>query len=103
MLRDRLQRIAALQPLRDGLEQLDQELSDTVMVLGEKTKPVMLSAYDLIKPQAKRNPSIQTIIAPTIDFYAAIAKTGAVTRAMKKQAPAAATAAVPPAPPKAGA
>jgi hypothetical protein len=64
LLCDRLQRLAALQPLTDQLEERAQELSDTVLFLGELTKPVMLAAYRLAAPQAKHDPKIQTLMAP---------------------------------------
>lgn len=89
LLRDRLQRIAALQPLMEQFEARAQELADTVMYLGELTKPVMLAAYQLAKPQAKHDPRIQTLLAPAINFYAAIAKAAAATRKSKKAAAAA--------------
>ncbi len=91
LLQDRLQRITALQPLVEALEGKTQELSDTLLYLGELTKPVLLAAYKLEKPQAAHDKKIQSMLAPTIDFYAAIAKASVETRQANAAAKAPAT------------
>lgn len=85
LLRDRLERIALLQPLAEASDELIDGVQDTVLFLGETTKPVMLAAYEIAKPQAKHDPKIRSKMAPALDYYGKIAATGAATRRRNKQ------------------
>lgn len=80
LLRDRLERIALLQPVGEAFDGLIEGVQDTVAHLGEKTKPVLLTAYELAKPQAKHDDRIRSTLAPTLDFYGKIAQASVATR-----------------------
>jgi hypothetical protein len=86
LLRDHLQRAAELGPVSDGIAVLAQKIGDTVLHFGEATKPIMLQAYGLVKPQAAVNPDIKTMLAPAMSFYSRIGRLAAETRKRNKKA-----------------
>lgn len=83
-LRDRLQRRDELASVSTKLEGLAGPADDTVLHLGELTKPVLTEAYGIAKMHAKNNPAIRSLIAPLMDYYAAAARKAAETRAANK-------------------
>lgn len=83
LLRDHLQRAAALQPLATKLEGLSHRLNDSLLHLGEETKPVMLQAYGLAKPQSALDATIRSAMAKAIDFFGSIGRASAATRKKK--------------------
>lgn len=85
LLRDRLSRAAALAPIIDELDGLSEGISDTALFLSEQTKPVMLAAYEIAKPQAKHSSKIRSTVAPALNFYGKIAQTGLATRRKGKK------------------
>ena len=92
LIGDRLARVLALTPIVEATEALSQLASDSNLHLGEQTRPVLLSMYDIAKPPARRDASVMTFVAPAMTFYAKTARLAAETRAQnKKKGPAPAT------------
>lgn len=89
LLRDRLARRDVLDGLSEKLEKLASDLSDTVLQLGARVRPVTLAAYQIGKVVAASDHAVRSKIAPVIDFYSRPARLAAETRAAKKQATAA--------------
>ena len=55
--------------------------SDSVLHLGELTKPVLSAAYGIARALAKHDEVVRSAIAKLIDFYGGIARRAAETRA----------------------
>ncbi len=106
MLKDRLQKVDALQPLADALTGMAEDFSDTVLDLQSLARPPLLEAYAILKVVAKTNATLKAQLKDVIDFYAAAAQAGAKTKKAKAAAaappaaPAAAATPAAPAPPK---
>ena len=81
LLRDRLQRCDLLRTVATPLEDFSAEASDSVLHLGELTKPVLNEAYGIAKTQAKHNSALKSLIAKLLDFYSSIGRKAAATRA----------------------
>jgi len=79
LIRDRIQRAEALAPLL-GLADTLNGLSDTVLNLRGLVRDPMKEAYGLAKGLARTNPKLSSMLAPVIDFYAAMAKAAAAAR-----------------------
>lgn len=92
LLRDRLERRDLLARIDVAAQQLSQEVSDSTLYLGDLTKPVLLAAYGIAKSLAVHDVKVRSAVATIIDFYSAVAKKGAETRAVNKAAQAAAEA-----------
>jgi len=88
LLRERLERQECRSDLGDVLAPLTQAVEDTALVQGERCKPVILAAYQIARPVAKHDPALRTKLAPAVDYYSAIARKGARTRAASKAKPA---------------
>jgi hypothetical protein len=84
LLRSRLHRIGQLRSLLDELEPFLQKVSDTQLALGELVKPFLLAAHRICKTHAQTDPSLRSIVAKALDFYASIAARAALTRAANK-------------------
>ena len=84
LLGARLDRCATLARVAERATSLALRLDDTVLAQGERCKPVLLSAYGIARTLAPHDPAIQTLLAPAIDYYGAIARKAARTRAEKK-------------------
>jgi hypothetical protein len=84
LLRDRLRRHKALSRLLAGLEAIGGDLSDSLLYLGELSRPILLAAYQTAKPIARSNDAVRSKIAKTLDFYRGPAVKAAKTRAAKK-------------------
>ncbi len=79
-LRDQFERRNLLASVRAAGEPVDDKVNDTVLHLGEATKPVLLAAYRIAKPIAQVNTAVRSNLAPALDFYSKIGKRGADTR-----------------------
>lgn len=84
LLRDRLERAIILGPLVESLREFASPAEDTRLHLGELTRPVLLAMYEIIKPHARRDPQVASTCKPALDFFAAIARSAAVTRKRNK-------------------
>jgi len=84
LLRARLDRRALLAGLAERVAPLAQRLEDTVLAQGERSKPVLLSAYGIARSLAPHDPALKTLLAPALDYYGAIGRKAARTRAEKK-------------------
>lgn len=84
LLRDRLERAIVLGPLVTALIELVPATEDTRLYLGELTRPVLLAMYEIVKPHAKRDTALASMAKPALDFFSAIARTGAATRKRNK-------------------
>lgn len=85
LVRDRLDRIALLQPVAETFDELIASVQDTVVHLGEKTRPVLLTAYELARPQAKHDDRIRSTLAPAIDFYGKMTQASVAARRKNQQ------------------
>jgi len=83
-LRDQLERREILNALLEQIGQFSSPLTDTVLLLGERTRPVLLMAYRLSKSIAETDKTIRARLSRAIDFYGRIGKRGADTRAAKR-------------------
>lgn len=70
LLRDRVAMRDALAGTSDVLSSASQRISDTVLHLGERTKPVLLTAYQIAKSVAKHNTELKGLLSVAINFYA---------------------------------
>lgn len=84
LLRARLDRRAVLARVAERVAPLAQRLDDTVLAQGEQCKPVLLSAYGIARTLAPHDPALGTLLAPAVDYYGAIGRKAARTRAEKK-------------------
>jgi hypothetical protein len=87
LLRDRLQRAIVLEPLVKAALEFASATGDTRLLLGERTRPVLLAMYEIVKPHAKRDHAIATMCKPVLDFFSALGRAAAATRRRNKQAP----------------
>lgn len=85
LIRDRLQRAILLGKLIDGAQEVLGPLSDTRLHLGNLTRPVLLAMYEIVKPHAKRDTAVASMAKDALDFFGAIARAAAATRARKKK------------------
>lgn len=86
LVRDRLERRDLLAQFADPAEEASTMANDSVLHLGELTKPVLGEAYGIAKTLARNNVQVRSAIAGLIDYYAGIARKGAETRAHNKAA-----------------
>ena len=77
----RLDRRAVLAELAKRLTPLAQKCEDTVLAQGELCKPVLSAAYQIGKALAEHAPAIRTTLQPALDYYGAIGRKAAATRA----------------------
>jgi len=84
LLRARLDRRAVLARVAERLAPIAQRVEDTVLAQGERCKPVLLSAYGIARTLAPHDPALKSLLAPAIDYYGAIGRKAARTRAEKK-------------------
>jgi len=87
LLRDRLARQQCLADLSALLAPIARSVEDTALEQGERCKPVILAAYQIARPVAKHDAAMRAKLVPAIDYYSAIARKGARTRAAAKAAP----------------
>jgi hypothetical protein len=80
LLRDRLQRAAILGSIADAFTPLSDGIADTLLHLGDLSKPVMLLAYGIAKMHAKLDGVIANAIRPAMDFYAKISRASVATK-----------------------
>ena len=88
LMRDRVQRAEILASLLDDAAKLGA-LSDTVMHLRELVRDPMKEAYAISKVMAKSTEKLKSMLAPVINFYAAMAKAAAAARKANAEAAAA--------------
>ncbi|MFT3774651.1 MAG: hypothetical protein QM820_55580 [Minicystis sp.] len=84
LVRDRLERAILLGKLLKAAEEFVAPVSDTRLHLANLTRPVLLAMYELTKPHAKRDPAVASLAKAAIDFYGAISRASAATRAKNK-------------------
>ena len=84
LLRERLERRAALADLAAELAPFAQELGDTLLVLGSFARMPTLAAYGIAKPLAQYDAEVRTKLAPALSFYGNLAQRAAKARAAKK-------------------
>lgn len=85
LMRDRIQRAEILGRLLATTEKFGG-MSDTVLHLRGLVRDPIREAYGIAKSMAKTNVKLKSMLAPVIDFYAAIAKTAAATRKANAEA-----------------
>lgn len=85
LLRDRIQRAELLAKLIAPAEKL-KGMSDTVLHLRGLVRDPIKEAYGIAKSLAKTNTKLKSMLAPVIDFYAAIARQAAETRKANAEA-----------------
>ena len=81
LISDRLGRRDLLVQFAEPSEELSTKASDSVLHLGDLTKPVLSAAYGIAKALAKHDEVVRSAIAKLIDFYSSVARKGAETRA----------------------
>lgn len=81
LLMARLDRRAVLAKLAKRLTPLAQKFEDTVLAQGELCKPVLSAAYQIGKALAEHDPATRTTLQPALDYYGAIGRKSAATRA----------------------
>ncbi|MFO0649435.1 MAG: hypothetical protein U0326_24555 [Polyangiales bacterium] len=84
LLLARLNRRAVLVRIASKLVPLAQKCEDTVLAQGELCKPVLSAAYQIARPLADHDAEIRTALQPAIDYYGAIGRKAAATRAANK-------------------
>lgn len=84
LLLARLNRRAVLVRIAAKLGPLAQKCEDTVLAQGELCKPVLSAAYQIARPLAEHDAEIRTSLQPAIDYYGAIGRKAAATRAANK-------------------
>lgn len=77
----RLDRRAVLARLAERLAPLAQKCEDTALAQGELCKPVLSAAYQIGKTLAEHDPAMRTTLQPALDYYGAIGRKAAATRA----------------------
>jgi hypothetical protein len=80
LLRDRLERRTLLAGVL-AEDHVTAPLADTVLALGEQSKPVLLAAYHIAKPLAQEDDTIRARLAPALDFYGRIGRLAVANRA----------------------
>ena len=85
VIRDRLDRAILLGGVIAKAKEVVGPLSDTRVHLGNQTRPVLLAMYELVKPQAKNDPAIATMVKDALNFFSAIGRAAAATRARRKK------------------
>ncbi len=70
LIAERLARRDLLARLDVLLDPLAERLTDTVLRLGDQSRPVLLAAYKIAKVVAATDSKLRETIAKTIDFYA---------------------------------
>ena len=80
LLRDHLARRRILGEIVAVGEQLSGPIGDTMLALGQRVRPVLLSAYHIAKSIAASDGNVRTRLAPALDFYGKIARRAAETR-----------------------
>jgi hypothetical protein len=88
--RDRMARADALAPLAQAFATQPVGIDDTVLLLRGEAKEVVGRAYAIAKSLAPTNQPLSTLLAPALNYYRAIAKAAAATRAANAKAKAAA-------------
>jgi hypothetical protein len=84
LLLARLNRRAVLVRLAGKLGPLAQKCEDTVLAQGELCKPVLSAAYQIARPLSEHDAEIRTALQPALDYYGAIGRKAAATRAANK-------------------
>ncbi|MFO0662239.1 MAG: hypothetical protein U0165_20775 [Polyangiaceae bacterium] len=77
LLAERLEMRNALASISNLFASASQRIADTVLHLGEQTKPVLLTAYDIAKPLAKHDREVRDLLSPALSFYARPNRKGA--------------------------
>lgn len=85
LLRERLERRDLLDGLSNELAPLLGKLSDSVLSLGELTRPVLLAVYQIAKPLAQHDAKIRTALSDAMNFYSRPARRAAETRAARRK------------------
>jgi hypothetical protein len=85
LMRDRVQRAEILAQLIDSADKFGG-MSDTVMHLRALVRDPIKEAYGISKAMAKTNERLKSMVAPVINFYAAIARAAAATRKANAEA-----------------
>ncbi|MEO5725613.1 MAG: hypothetical protein ABI134_32035 [Byssovorax sp.] len=85
LMRDRIQRAEILAKLLAPAAKL-AGMSDTVLQLRGLVRDPIKEAYGIAKSLAKTNAKLKSMLAPVIDYYAAIARAGAATRKANAEA-----------------
>jgi hypothetical protein len=86
LIRDRLERRDLLAQFAAPAEDLSTKASDSVLHLGDLTKPVLSAVYGIARALAKQNEVVRSAIAKLIDFYGGVARRAAETRARNAEA-----------------
>lgn len=84
LLEDRLARRALLQRLSVALAPVADKASDTMLHLGDQSRPVLLAAYRIAKTVAETDDKLRQKISGALNFYGGIGKSAASTRRKKK-------------------
>ena len=84
-MRDRIQRAELLAPLAAYAEKFGG-MSDTVLHLRSLVRDPVKEAYGIAKSLANTNQKLKSMLAPVINFYAALAKASAAARRANAEA-----------------
>jgi hypothetical protein len=87
LLRDRLTKRELLARVQDAIDPLTARIGDTILRLGELTRPTTLLAYRIAKQVAEHDEPIKAQLAPALDYYSRVGQKAAETRAENKQPP----------------
>lgn len=87
LLRDRLARIELLASMSEPLEALAQLAGDSVVHLGELTKPTLLLAYALGKALAQHDVEARSDLAQALDYYGRASRRAAASRKAAESKP----------------
>jgi hypothetical protein len=85
VLRERLERRNLLSDLGGRIEPLARKIDDSVLQLGEMTRPVILAAYQIAKSIATHDMDLRAVLAPVLDFYGRPGRRAAQTRTEQKK------------------
>lgn len=83
-MQEGLERIKLLARLVVRLKDLVTLLADTILVLGAQVKDVATAAYPIAKGIALSDAIARGLLAPATDFYGALGRKGARTKAAKQ-------------------
>jgi hypothetical protein len=85
LMRDRIQRAELLARLLGSSDKLGA-MADTVLHLRGLVREPIREAYGIAKSMAKTNQKLSSMLAPVLNFYAAIARTAAAARKANAEA-----------------
>jgi hypothetical protein len=80
LLRSRLAIAGELQGVADAIDRVRQRAADAALRVSGQARPVILAAYEIAKPHARRDPAHGAKLSKAFEFYQAIGMASARTR-----------------------